>query len=121
MKRTFAAFVVLGVIAATFFAASPAYAAYPGHNGRIAFQADIGGGQLAVHLPGLAPRRVAEDEPVVQAHHLAVDVQHKLPGLVGDIGVLTETEHTLANDVHLLHLLFWRILLRQQCGAQRER
>ena len=44
MKRTFAAFIVLGVIAATFFAASPAYATYPGHNGRIAFQADTGGG-----------------------------------------------------------------------------
>src|SRR5262250_753309 len=44
MKRAFAAFVVLGVIAATFFAASPAYATYPGHNGRIAFQADTGGG-----------------------------------------------------------------------------
>jgi hypothetical protein len=44
MKRTFAAFVVLGVIGATFFAASPAYATYPGHNGRIAFQADTGGG-----------------------------------------------------------------------------
>src|SRR5437762_1666668 len=44
MKRIFAAFVVLGVIAAMFFAASPAYATYPGHNGRIAFQADTGGG-----------------------------------------------------------------------------
>ena len=44
MKRIFAAFVVVGVIAATLFAASPASAAYPGHNGRIAFQADTGGG-----------------------------------------------------------------------------
>lgn len=33
-------------------------------------------GQFAVHLPGFAPNRVAEDEPVVQAQHLAINVQH---------------------------------------------
>ena len=44
MKRSLAAFVVLGVMVATVVVASPAYATYPGHNGRIAFQADTGGG-----------------------------------------------------------------------------
>ena len=44
MKRSLAAFVVLGVMVAAFMVASPAYATYPGHNGRIAFQADTGGG-----------------------------------------------------------------------------
>jgi hypothetical protein len=48
MTRTFAAFVVLAVIAAALFAAWPAYAAYPGHNGRIAFQADTGGGTRSI-------------------------------------------------------------------------
>src|SRR5262249_31567118 len=58
-------------------------------------------GQLAVHLPGLAARRVAEDEPVMQAQHLAVHVQHRLPGLVGDVGVLTQAEQALPDHVHL--------------------
>ena len=44
MKRTFAVSVVLGLIVAAFVVASPAYATYPGHNGRIAFQADTGAG-----------------------------------------------------------------------------
>jgi Tol biopolymer transport system component len=44
MKRTFVVSVVLGLIVAAFIVASPAYATYPGHNGRIAFQADTGGG-----------------------------------------------------------------------------
>jgi hypothetical protein len=65
-------------------------------------------GQLAVHLPGLAPGRVGEDEPVVQAHHLAIGVQHRLPGLVGDVGVLTHAEHPLADHIHLHHLLLSR-------------
>src|SRR5262249_24053003 len=53
------------------------------------------------HLPGLAPSRVAEDEPVMQAQHLAVHVQHRLSGLVGDVGVLTQAEHALPDHVHL--------------------
>src|SRR5262249_35193673 len=57
-------------------------------------------GQLALHLPDLAPGRILEDEPVMQAHHLAVHVQHRLPGLVGDVGILTQAEHALANYVH---------------------
>jgi hypothetical protein len=44
MKRAYTAFVVLGVMVAAFIVAAPAYATYPGHNGRIAFQADTGGG-----------------------------------------------------------------------------
>ena len=44
MKRAYTAFVVLGVMVAAFIVASPAYATYPGRNGRIAFQADTGGG-----------------------------------------------------------------------------
>lgn len=44
MKRTFRAFVVLGVMVAALIAPSPAQATFPGHNGRIAFQADTGGG-----------------------------------------------------------------------------
>ena len=43
MKRAYTAFVVLGVMVAAFMVASPAYATFPGHNGRIAFQADTGG------------------------------------------------------------------------------
>src|SRR5215469_7943611 len=58
-------------------------------------------GQLAVHLPHLAACRVAEDEPVMQAQHLAVHVQHRLPGPVGDIGVLTQPEQALADHIHL--------------------
>jgi len=45
-----------------------------------------------MHLPGFAARRVAQDEPVVQAQHFAVHVQHGPPRLVGDVGVLTQAE-----------------------------
>jgi hypothetical protein len=58
-------------------------------------------GQLAVHLPDLAPGQVFEDQPVVQAQHLPVNVQDRLPGLVGDVGVLSQAEHALANYIHL--------------------
>jgi Tol biopolymer transport system component len=44
MKRSLAGFVVLGVMVAALVVASPAYATFPGHNGRIAFQADTGAG-----------------------------------------------------------------------------
>ena len=44
MKRAYTAFIVLGVMVAAFVVASPAYATFPGHNGRIAFQADTGAG-----------------------------------------------------------------------------
>ena len=43
MKRAYTALVVVGVMVAAFMVASPAHATYPGHNGRIAFQADTGG------------------------------------------------------------------------------
>lgn len=44
MRRAFRAFVVVGLIVAAFIAPSPAHATFPGHNGRIAFQADTGSG-----------------------------------------------------------------------------
>ena len=44
MKRAYTAFIILGVMVAAFMVASPAYATFPGHNGRIAFQADTGAG-----------------------------------------------------------------------------
>jgi Tol biopolymer transport system component len=44
MRRAFRTFVVLGFMVAAFIAPSPAHATFPGHNGRIAFQADTGSG-----------------------------------------------------------------------------
>src|SRR5207247_2104663 len=46
MRRAFRTFVVLGCMVAAFIAPapSPAHATFPGHNGRIAFQADTGSG-----------------------------------------------------------------------------
>jgi Tol biopolymer transport system component len=44
MRRVYTAFIVVGVMVAAFMVASPAYATYPGRNGRIAFQADTGAG-----------------------------------------------------------------------------
>ena len=44
MRRALRAFLVLGFMVAAFIAPSPAHATFPGHNGRIAFQADTGSG-----------------------------------------------------------------------------
>jgi Tol biopolymer transport system component len=44
MRRAFRAFVVLGVIVGAFIVPSSAHATFPGHNGRIAFEADSGRG-----------------------------------------------------------------------------
>ena len=44
MRRAFRAVVVLGVIVAAFIVPSSVHATFPGHNGRIAFEADSGGG-----------------------------------------------------------------------------
>src|SRR5262245_52492023 len=52
MKRAYTAFVVLGVMVAALVVAAPAYAAYAGHDGRIAFQDDTGtGNQLYTVRP----------------------------------------------------------------------
>jgi hypothetical protein len=58
------------------------------------------GDQLALDLGDLASARVAQDQPVAQAQHLAVHVQDGLAMLVGDVGVLTQPEETLADQVH---------------------
>src|SRR5436190_20659351 len=55
---------------------------------------------MAVYGGDLPTARIADDQPVAQAEDLAVDVQHRPAGVVGDVGVLAEVEEPPANQVH---------------------
>jgi len=46
--------------------------------------------------------RIAQDEAVAEAEHLAVDVQDRPALVVGDLRVLAQTEETLTDQIHFL-------------------
>jgi hypothetical protein len=58
------------------------------------------GDQLALDLGHLPPLGVAQDQPVAQAQDLAVHLRHRPAVLVGDVGVLAQSEEPLAEQVH---------------------
>jgi hypothetical protein len=71
-----------------------------------------------VDLGDLPPGRVAQDQPVVQGQHLAVHVQDGLALLVGDVGVLTQSEEALADQVHPVLLAQRRVAVRAHVRSQ---
>jgi hypothetical protein len=58
-------------------------------------------GQLPPYLTNLTSVAISQDQAIVQAHHLAIELEERPPGFISDIGVLAKCTHTLAYDTSL--------------------